>query len=226
MLDIELEVGSIVGVGSDLGRPIPIDRAADHVFGMVLLNDWCARDIQAYEYQPLGPHLGKSFATSISPWVVPFAALRTVPRRTAGAGPAARRLPRRPRRDGASISTSGWRCRRRRCAPPAACGRPVGGRLLDHVLDRGAAVRPPHGQRREHAHRRPVRVGHRVGPDAGERGQPDRDDPARGRTAHPAERRTAWVPRRRRRVTLRGTCSNGTQRIDFGEVRGTIVPAI
>ena len=63
----KVEVGTIVGVGSELGRPIPIDRAAEHLFGMVLLNDWSARDIQAYEYQPLGPHLGKSFATSISP---------------------------------------------------------------------------------------------------------------------------------------------------------------
>ena len=74
-LDIEAEVGFVIGVGSRLGEPIAIDDFADHVFGVVLVNDWSARDIQAWEYQPLGPFLGKSFATSISPWVVPLEAL-------------------------------------------------------------------------------------------------------------------------------------------------------
>jgi fumarylacetoacetase len=72
-LDIELEVGFVIGRD---GSRIGADEAADHVFGVVLLNDWSARDIQAYEYQPLGPHLGKSFATTISPWVVTLDALR------------------------------------------------------------------------------------------------------------------------------------------------------
>jgi fumarylacetoacetase len=74
-LDIELELGFVVGVPSTHGEPVPISEALDHVFGAVLVNDWSARDIQAWEYQPLGPFLGKSFATSISPWVVPLAAL-------------------------------------------------------------------------------------------------------------------------------------------------------
>jgi fumarylacetoacetase len=74
-LDIEAEVGFLVGKGSALGEPVSVDAFAEHVFGVVLLNDWSARDIQAWEYQPLGPFLGKSFATSISPWVVPLAAL-------------------------------------------------------------------------------------------------------------------------------------------------------
>ncbi|MFN2467662.1 MAG: fumarylacetoacetase [Gaiellaceae bacterium] len=74
-LDIELELGFVVGVPSEQGRPVPAGRALDHVFGVVLVNDWSARDIQAWEYQPLGPFLGKSFATSISAWVTPFAAL-------------------------------------------------------------------------------------------------------------------------------------------------------
>ncbi len=74
-LDIEAELGFVVGAGSALGEPIGVDDLAEHVFGAVLVNDWSARDIQAWEYQPLGPHLGKSFATSISPWVVPLAAL-------------------------------------------------------------------------------------------------------------------------------------------------------
>ena len=74
-LDVEAEVGFVVGVGSALGQPVPADRFRDHVFGLVLLNDWSARDLQAWEYQPLGPFLGKSFATSISPWIVPLDAL-------------------------------------------------------------------------------------------------------------------------------------------------------
>jgi fumarylacetoacetase len=74
-LDIELEAGFVVGVPSALGEPVPLERALDHVFGMVLVNDWSARDIQAWEYQPLGPFLGKSFATSVSAWVVPLTEL-------------------------------------------------------------------------------------------------------------------------------------------------------
>ncbi|MBD5634358.1 MAG: fumarylacetoacetase [Candidatus Eremiobacteraeota bacterium] len=74
-LDFELELGFITGPGNALGSSIPIDEAGDHIFGCVLLNDWSARDIQGWEYQPLGPFLGKSFATSISPWVVPLEAL-------------------------------------------------------------------------------------------------------------------------------------------------------
>jgi fumarylacetoacetase len=73
-LDIECEVGFIVGTGSELGHPVPVEEASQHVFGVVLLNDWSARDIQAWEYVPLGPFLGKSFATSVSAWVVPFEA--------------------------------------------------------------------------------------------------------------------------------------------------------
>ncbi|MEO3925404.1 fumarylacetoacetase [Micromonosporaceae bacterium B7E4] len=74
-LDIEAEVGFVVGVPSPLGERVGVDDFAAHVFGVVLLNDWSARDIQAWEYQPLGPFLGKSFCTSVSPWVVPLEAL-------------------------------------------------------------------------------------------------------------------------------------------------------
>ena len=82
LLDFELEMGFFVGPGNALGEPIPIDEAADHIFGMVLVNDWSARDIQKWEYVPLGPFLGKSFATTISPWVVTMEALE--PFRTEG----------------------------------------------------------------------------------------------------------------------------------------------
>ncbi|SDD12526.1 fumarylacetoacetase [Rhodococcus tukisamuensis] len=74
-LDIEAEMGFVVGVGSPMGSSITPDQFAEHCFGAVILNDWSARDIQAWEYVPLGPNLGKSFATSISPWVVPLLAL-------------------------------------------------------------------------------------------------------------------------------------------------------
>ncbi|MFJ9664058.1 fumarylacetoacetase [Streptomyces sp. NPDC101219] len=74
-LDIEAEVGFVVGVPSEQGRPVPLGAFRDHVFGLCLLNDWSARDVQAWEYVPLGPFLGKSFATSVSAWITPLDAL-------------------------------------------------------------------------------------------------------------------------------------------------------
>ena len=74
-LDYELEMGLIIGEGNPYGDPIPVASAAGHIFGYCLVNDWSARDIQRWEYQPLGPFLGKSFATSISPWIVAAEAL-------------------------------------------------------------------------------------------------------------------------------------------------------
>jgi fumarylacetoacetase len=82
LMDFELEMGFLVGPGNDLGTAIPIEHAEECIFGMVLVNDWSARDIQKWEYVPLGPFLGKSFATSISPWVVTLDALE--PFRCAG----------------------------------------------------------------------------------------------------------------------------------------------
>jgi len=80
-LDFELELGCYIGVPSELGETIPIGKAAQHIFGFCLLNDWSARDIQGWEYRPLGPFLGKNFATTVSPWVVTAEAL--APFRTA-----------------------------------------------------------------------------------------------------------------------------------------------
>src|SRR3954451_19194589 len=74
-LDYELEMAFLIGAGNSLGQPVPIDRASDHIFGLILMNDWSARDIQAWEYQPLGPFLAKNFCTSISPWIVTMDAL-------------------------------------------------------------------------------------------------------------------------------------------------------
>jgi fumarylacetoacetase len=74
-LDYEMELGMVIGSGNALGEPIPVADALDHVFGFCIVNDWSARDIQTWEYQPLGPFLAKNFATSISPWIVTLDAL-------------------------------------------------------------------------------------------------------------------------------------------------------
>jgi fumarylacetoacetase len=74
-MDFELELGLYIGTPTDLGTTIPVSKAAEHIFGFCLLNDWSARDVQAWEYQPLGPFLGKNFATTVSPWVVTQEAL-------------------------------------------------------------------------------------------------------------------------------------------------------
>lgn len=86
-LDYELELGIFIGTGNALGQPVPIDDAENHVFGICLFNDWSARDIQAWEYQPLGPFLSKNFASTISPWLVTLEAL--APYRTTYRHPAA-----------------------------------------------------------------------------------------------------------------------------------------
>ncbi|KAK2733374.1 hypothetical protein FQN55_003387 [Onygenales sp. PD_40] len=90
-LDIELELAVFVGKGNKLGEPIPIEEAEDHLFGVVLMNDWSARDIQAWEYVPLGPFNAKNFATTITPWVVLMDALE--PFRTAALEPGKELLP-------------------------------------------------------------------------------------------------------------------------------------
>ncbi|GAB2833242.1 fumarylacetoacetase [Streptomyces daliensis] len=101
-LDIEAEVGFVVGTPTQLGTSVPLSAFRDHVFGVTLLNDWSARDIQAWEYVPLGPFLGKSFATSVSPWITPLPALDAA--RTA---PPARDVPLLPYLDDAGEAEPG-----------------------------------------------------------------------------------------------------------------------
>lgn len=121
-LDYELELGIWIGQGNALGEAIPVSRAAEHIAGFCLLNDWSARDIQAWEYQPLGPFLSKSFITSVSPWVVTAEALEPF-RRAQPARPEATRgrcristtTTTRP----TAPSTSSWRS----CCSPRACAR-------------------------------------------------------------------------------------------------------
>ena len=101
-LDIELEVGFVVGVPLRPGRPVAVAEAPGHVFGLALVNDWSARDIQAWEYQPLGPFLGKSFATTMAAWITPLEAL-------ARAGSRDRRRTRRRCRTCGWSRTGAWR---------------------------------------------------------------------------------------------------------------------
>jgi fumarylacetoacetase len=124
-LDYELEVGFFAGPGNALGQPIPIAEAEQHIFGLCLLNDWSARDIQSWEYQPLGPFLAKSFATTISPWIVTMEALAPVPRaRVPAAGwrsPPAAYLSFDRKIGNTAASTSRWKSisHRARCATQA-----------------------------------------------------------------------------------------------------------
>jgi fumarylacetoacetase len=97
-LDYELELGVWIGPGNDHGTPIPIGRAAEHVAGYCLLNDWSARDVQAWEYQPLEPFLSKSFVTTVSPWIV-------TPEALARSEPASRRGPKAIRCRSVTCST-------------------------------------------------------------------------------------------------------------------------
>ncbi|MGH8095443.1 MAG: fumarylacetoacetase [Chthoniobacterales bacterium] len=87
-LDFELETAFFIGPPNELGEPVPIAEAVDHIFGLVLMNDWSARDIQTWEYQPLGPFLAKNFCTSISPWIVTLEALEPFKKRLAPQDPA------------------------------------------------------------------------------------------------------------------------------------------
>ncbi|MFF2650865.1 fumarylacetoacetase [Streptomyces sp. NPDC058045] len=102
-LDIETEVGFVVGTPSPMGRPVPLADFREHVFGLCLLNDWSARDIQGWEAQPLGPHLGKSFTTSVSAWITPLDALDT-----ARVNPPERTHPLLPYLDDATTGPTGY----------------------------------------------------------------------------------------------------------------------
>ena len=196
-LDIELELGFVVGVGSRLGEPVPASAFRDHVFGVVLVNDWSARDIQAWEYQPLGPFLGKSFATSIAAWVTPLALLED--RFVAGAAAGSR---------AASVPPGRGRLGARR----RARGRAVGdGRLADErarpLLDDAAAARARDRERRVDPHGRPVRVGDDLGP--GARDARDRSSSSPGTASSRCGSPTARSGRSSRMATR--SCSAGAR---------------
>ena len=142
-LDVEAELGFVVGTPSRLGVPVAQSAFADHVFGVCLVNDWSARDIQAWEYVPLGPFLGKSFATSVSPWVVPLAALEA-----ARVRPPARDVPLLPYLDDAHLEPWGLDVRLQVrlnghlvSEPPSATTYWTGAQQLAHLTVNGASLR-------------------------------------------------------------------------------------
>ncbi|HEY9472345.1 MAG TPA: fumarylacetoacetase [Mycobacteriales bacterium] len=140
-LDIEAEVGFVVGTPSRLGVPVPTSAFAEHVFGVVLVNDWSARDIQAWEYQPLGPHLGKSFATSISPWVVPLDALAAARVRPPRHHPQPLPYLRCDQPWGLDLTLAVWLNGHRVSAPPFAGMYWTGAQQLAHLTVNGASLR-------------------------------------------------------------------------------------
>ena len=123
-LDYELELGIWIGRGNELGQPIPIGEAGEHIAGYCLLNDWSARDLQAWEYQPLGPFLAKNFLTSVSPWVVSPQALapfrKPMPPRPAGDPQPLPYLDDPADRESGALGdpARSRRCRPSRCATP------------------------------------------------------------------------------------------------------------
>ena len=124
-MDFELELGMYIGAPTALGETVPVGEAAPHIFGFCLLNDWSARDVQAWEYQPLGPFLSKNFATTVSPWVVMQEAL--APFRAAALREGRRAIRRRcrisptptTRRMAASTSRSKLTLQPKPCGAPA-----------------------------------------------------------------------------------------------------------
>ncbi len=142
-MDFEAEVGFVVGAPSKAGEPVPLGALAEHVFGVCLVNDWSARDIQAWEYQPLGPFLGKSFATSVSPWVVPLDALTA-----ARVAPPARDVPLLPYLDDAEAEPWGLDLRLEVAInghvvsrPPFAAMYWTAAQMLAHMTVNGARLR-------------------------------------------------------------------------------------
>ncbi len=224
-LDYEVEAGAFLGPGNAMGDPIPITEAEEHLFGVCLLNDWSARDVQTWEYQPLGPFLAKNFATSISPWVVTCEALEPF-RRPAPQRPAEDPQPLQYLRtaDGAyGITLEVW-LRSARMREPFLVSRSdfstlywTLGQLIAHHTSNGC----------------PIRAGDLIGsgtvsgPDKGNRGCL-LEITSRGR--EPLELPTGETRRFLEdgdEVVLRGWCERpGFRRIGFGECRGMILPAL
>lgn len=226
-LDYELEVGFFVGPGNPLGTPTPIEHAEEHIFGLCLVNDWSARDIQSWEYQPLGPFLGKSFATTISPWVVPLEALAPyrVPACVRSAGdpaPLAYLQSTSSSRAGIDLTVEAWlqsKQMRKEGVPPQLLGRSnlchlywTLAQMLTHHTSNGCNLRP--GDL--------LATGTVSGPEPGSEGcmleLRHRPEPLR----LPTEEVRQFLEDGDK-VTLRAYCQKpGLPRIGFGECSGTI----
>ncbi len=231
-LDYELEVGFFIGPGNRLGQPIPIDRAEAHLFGVCLVNDWSARDIQAWEYQPLGPFLAKSFMTSISPWIVTMDALEPF-RVSAGARAAGDPEPlphldsTENRRVGGldvhlTVSLSSAKMRQAGQSPLVTCRSNLhylywtAAQLVAHHSSNGCNLRP--GDL--------LASGTVSGPDIGERGCLLE---LTGRGSQPLELPTGETRRFLEdgdEVIFSAGCErDGFARIGFGECRGVVLPS-
>jgi fumarylacetoacetase len=225
-LDYELEVGAFLGPGNAAGDPIPAAQAGDHLFGVCLLNDWSARDIQAWEYQPLGPFLAKNFATSISPWVVTMEALEPFGRAPEPRPPSdPQPLPHlRAEADGAyEITLEVW-LRSARMAEPVRVSRSHFAALY-WTLSQMVAHHTSNGC--------PLRPGDLIG--SGTVSGPEKEN--RGcllevawRGTEPLQLPTGEVRKFLEdgdEVTLRGWCeAPGYRRIGLGECRGKVLPAV
>ena len=193
-LDFELEMGVVVGQPSAMGEMLTEKQAEEMIFGFVILNDWSARDIQQWEYVPLGPFQAKAFGTSISPWVVTREALEPFRLHGPGAGPEA-----------AALSAAGAAEQLRHGARGGAA-RGADERSREylphqfqiHVLVVGAAARAPRLLRLRHECRRSPRERHHLRPGEGPARQPSGDQLERHRAGRAARRRQAHVPGRRR----------------------------
>ncbi len=205
-LDYELELGIWVGQGNELGSPIPIGEASQHIAGYCLLNDWSARDLQAWEYQPLGPFLAKNFLTSVSAWIVSPEALapfrKPMPPRPAGDPQPLPYLDDAADRDNGGLAVqlevtlTTEQMRRDGASPACAVARL--GRRRD-VLERGADRRPSQRERLQPPAGRPDRHRHAVHRQSERTRLAARDQPGRKAADRPPERRKAQLPRGWRR---------------------------
>ena len=218
------------GQGNALGEPIAIGEAEDHLFGVCLLNDWSARDMQAWEYQPLGPFLSKNFATTLSPWIVTMEALapfRAGFERPPGDPQPLPYLdaPANRERGALDIVLEVWlQTAAMREAGEGARASHAQQHRAGRLLDRGPAGRAPHGQRLQPSAGRPARLGHALGSRARPGGLAAR--------AHAGGKQPITLPNGEKRtfledgdtLILRGHCErDGAVRIGFGEVSGTVL---
>lgn len=198
-LDYELEVGAVIGTGNSRGTAIPLADAQQHLFGLCLLNDWSARDIQAWEMQPLGPFLAKNFATTLSPWLVTVEAL--LPYRTTWSRVADRPQPldylqpagRRVRYPARGVDPQRAAARAR-----AATAYVDAHQFPTPILDARANDRASHDGRLQSPERRPARQRHRFGTVAGRSRRVDRTHVGGNTPGGHRQRRSTRVPRGRR----------------------------
>jgi fumarylacetoacetase len=231
-LDYELEVGVYIGVGNDIGQRVPLAEAETHIFGLCLLNDWSARDIQGWEYQPLGPFLAKSFATTVSPWIVTLEAL--APFRAEWTRPAADpqplpylESPANRARGALDVQLEAWletEPMRAAGSGPAHLSRSslqhaywTIAQMVTHHTVNGCNLQP--GDL--------LGTGTQSGPTPEEAGSLLELSDAGKRPIELPNGETRTFLQDGDRVILRGWCEKpGFARIGFGECRGTVLPAV